>query len=85
VRAFDAGMGFEEAMNLLLVGLDSTVKANLSVGAPFDYHFYPADSLITGRTGRIALDDPYLQSVSQDWGDKLKAALDSLPDFSFTS
>jgi len=78
-------MSFEEAMKLLLVSFDSTVKANLSVGAPFDYHFYPADSLTTGRTGRIALDDPYLQSVSQDWGDKLKAALDSLPDFSFTS
>ncbi|MCL1628262.1 MULTISPECIES: peptidase [Roseinatronobacter] len=83
VRAFDAGMSFEEVMKLLLVSFDSTVKANLSVGAPFDYHFYAADSFSTGRTGRIALDDPYFQSVSQDWGDKLKAALDSLPDYSF--
>jgi putative proteasome-type protease len=83
VRAFDAGMSFEEAMKLLLVSFDSTVKANLSVGAPFDYHFYAADSMTTGRTGRIALDDAYFQSVSQDWGDKLKAALDSLPDYSF--
>jgi len=83
VRAFDAGMSFEEAMKLLLVSFDSTVKANLSVGAPFDYHFYPADSLTIGRTGRIAQDDPYFQSVSQDWGDKLKEALDSLPDYRF--
>lgn len=83
VRAFDAGMSFEEAMKLLLVSFDSTVKANLSVGAPFDYHFYAAGSLTTGRTGRIALDDPYLQSVSQDWGDKLKDALDSLPGYEF--
>lgn len=83
VRAFDAGMSFEEAMKLLLVSFDSTVKANLSVGAPFDYHFYRADSFSTGRTGRISLDDPYFQSVSQDWGDKLKEALDNLPDYSF--
>lgn len=83
VRAFDAGMSFEEAMKLLLVSFDSTVKANLSVGAPFDYHFYAGGSLTTGRTGRIALDDPYFQSVSQDWGDKLKAALDSLPGYEF--
>ncbi|MCC1480039.1 proteasome-type protease [Roseibaca sp. Y0-43] len=83
VRAFDAGMSFEEAMKLLLVSFDSTVKANLSVGAPFDYHFYEADSLTTGRTGRIAQDDPYFQSVSEDWGDKLKSALDSLPGYRF--
>lgn len=85
VRAFDAGMSFEEAMKLLLVSFDSTLKANLSVGAPFDYHFYPADSFATGRTGRITLDDPYFLSVSQDWGDKLKEALDSLPGYRFTA
>jgi putative proteasome-type protease len=84
VRAFDADMTFEEAMKLLLVSFDSTVKANLSVGAPFDFHFYAADSFTTGRHGRIAMDDPYFQTVSEDWGDKLKQALDSLPGYSFT-
>ena len=81
VRAYDPDMSFEAAMKLMLVSFDSTVKANLSVGAPFDYHFYETDSLNTGPLGRIEADDPYFQSVSVGWGDALKEALDSLPDF----
>lgn len=84
VRAFYPGMGFEEAMKLMLVSFDSTVKANLSVGAPFDFHLYAAGSLATGRQGRIGPDDPYLQTVSRGWGDALKNALDRLPDFHLT-
>lgn len=83
IRGFDPAMSFEEAMKLLLVSFDSTLKANLSVGAPFDYHFYTADSLTLGRCGRIAPDDPYFMSVSEHWGEKLKEALDSLPSYRF--
>ncbi|MGB1390418.1 MAG: peptidase [Paracoccaceae bacterium] len=83
VRAYDPAMSFEEAMRLLLVSFDSTLKANLTVGAPFDFHVYERDSLKAGTTGRINLDDPYFQTVSQGWGNALKSALDSLPTFSF--
>lgn len=82
VRAYDPEMSFEEAMKLLLVSFDSTVKANLSVGAPFDFHLYRKDALAIETGGRIEPEDPYLQLVSQGWGDALKNALDSLPDFS---
>ena len=83
VRAHRPDMPFEEAMKLLLVSFDSTVKANLTVGPPFDYHFYAANSLALGRTGRIEPDDPYFTHISQSWGNALKNALDSLPRFSF--
>ncbi len=81
VRAYGAGMDFASAMRLLLVSFDSTLKANLTVGAPFDYHFYETDSLVQGSSGRIAADDPYFLEVSQGWGNALKDALDSLPVF----
>lgn len=81
VRAYDPAMSFEEAMKLLLVSFDSTVKANLSVGLPFDYHLYEIDSLAEGQSGRIEADDPYFQTISQGWGAALKTALDSLPQF----
>ncbi|QGX99074.1 peptidase [Roseovarius faecimaris] len=81
VRAYDPGLSFEAAMKLLLVSFDSTLKANLTVGAPFDFHFYETDSLKTGRTGRIDIDDPYYQSVSRRWGEALREALEMLPDF----
>lgn len=81
VRAYHPKISFESAMKLLLVSFDSTVKANLSVGAPFDFHLYPKDSLVVGPHGRIEAEDPYFQTIAKGWGDALKSALDSLPDF----
>lgn len=81
VRAYERGMSFEEAMRLLLVSFDSTLKANLTVGLPFDYHLYETDSLTLGPNGRIEQDDPYFGLVSQGWGDALKSALQQLPLF----
>lgn len=81
VRAYDPFMKFEEAIKLLLVSFDSTLKANLTVGMPFDFHIYEEGSLVMGQTGRIERDDPYFNKISQGWGDALKHALDSLEDF----
>ncbi len=83
VRAFDPAMSFEKAVRLLLVSFDSTVKANLSVAAPFDLQIIETDALCLGKSHRFEKDDPYVQELSENWGDALKAALDSLPDFSF--
>ena len=81
VRAYNPAMSFEAAMKLLLVSFDSTVKANLSVGAPFDFHLYRSDSLHMGHHGRVNATDPYFQEISTGWGVALKEALDSLSDF----
>jgi putative proteasome-type protease len=81
VRAYEPDMSFEEAMRLLLVSFDSTLKANLTVGLPFDYHLYEADSYDTGHEGRIEKEDPYFATVSEGWGDALKTALTRLPTF----
>lgn len=83
VRAYDPALSFEEAIKLLLVSFDSTIKANLTVGAPLDYHLYEIDSFKSGYTGRIELEDPYFQLISKGWGDALRQALDSLPPFEF--
>jgi len=83
IRTYDREMTFERAIKLLLVSFDSTVKANLSVGLPFDVQTYEADSLRLGRRIRIAPDDPYFLTISTGWGEALRTAMDSLPDFSF--
>ena len=44
LRAYDAEMSWEEAIKLLLISFDSTVKANLSVGLPLDMQIYQNDS-----------------------------------------
>jgi len=83
VRAYDPEMSFEDAVKLLLVSFDSTIKANLSVSLPLDVHTYVADSLCTGRTFRIQSDDPYFEAVSSGWGIALRDAFGQLPPFHF--
>jgi putative proteasome-type protease len=83
VRAYDPDMTFEDAIKLLMVSFDSTIKANLSVGLPLDYQVYAADSLAVTHTSRIEADDPYFQTISEGWGDALRTALDQLPTFDF--
>ena len=85
VRAYDAAMTFEQAIKLLLVSFDSTIKSNLSVGLPIDFVTYELESLQLGRQGRILETDPYFGAVSSGWGEALKSAFGQLPDFSFES
>src|SRR6056297_3838526 len=85
VRAYDPDLSFESAMKLLLVSFDSTLKANLSVGAPLDYFCYEADSLIKKHVGRVEADNKQFQTISTQWGDALKQALDTLPDVTLTT
>ena len=81
VRAFDPDMGFEDAIKLLLVSFDSTIKANLSVGLPLDWLVYERDTFREGAKGRIRADDPYFREISSGWGEALRRAFDSLPPF----
>jgi len=83
VRALRPGMSFEQALKLLMVSFDSTIKSNLSVGLPLDYITYAADSLAIGHAARIEQDDPYYQAVSSGWGEALSLAFDQLPEFTF--
>lgn len=81
VRAYDPDMRFEDAIKLLLVSFDSTIKANLSVSLPLDVHVYQSGSLKTGATFRIDADDPYFEEVSNGWSVALKDAFAQLPQF----
>ena len=83
VRAQDPEMSFEDAVRLLLVSFDSTIKANLSVGLPLDLTTYATDSLKLGTQRRFKPDDKYVRKISSSWGSALKKALHDLPDFDF--
>lgn len=81
VRAYDPDLSFEDAIKLLFVSFDSTVKSNLSVGMPFDLHIYENDTFHVDRSARIEDGDPLYQSIASGWGDALKAAFQQLPDY----
>lgn len=82
VRAYDPELSFDEAVKLLLVSFDSTVKANLGVGLPFDVEIYEKDSFSSDRKKRIEATDDIFQSISTIWSDALREAFRKLPSYS---
>lgn len=81
VRAFDPEMSMADAVKLLMVSFDSTIKANLSVGLPLDLQTYKTDTYEASEQRRIAPDDAYFNTISSAWGDALKSAFSSLPKY----
>ena len=85
VRAYDKAMSYEEAIKLLMVSFDSTIKANLSVGLPLDICIYEKDSFAVSYIERINEDNQYFRKLSNLWGARLKDAVLDLPNFSLTN
>ncbi|WP_454597297.1 peptidase [Qipengyuania sp. SM2507] len=83
LRGYDRSMSMEDAVKLLTVSFDSTLKANLSVGLPLDLMVIERDQFEVTHQRRIAHDDPYFQAISTSWSDALRTAFHSLPDYSF--
>jgi len=85
IRAYDPAMKLEDAVKLLMVSFDSTLKANLSVGMPLDLMVLERDRLTPSHVRRVTDQDPYFQAISSGWGDALRTAFESLPDYSFSA
>ncbi|GGY98000.1 peptidase [Novosphingobium colocasiae] len=83
IRGYDRTMSFENAVKLMTVSFDSTLKANLSVGLPLDLLVMERDNFVPLHERRITAEDPYFRAVSSGWSEALKHALDALPDYSF--
>ena len=85
IRGYDRDMSFEDAIKLLMVSFDSTLKANLSVGLPLDLMVIGKDEFAPTHEHRVTAEDGYFGQISDHWGDALKSAFHSLPDYSFES
>ena len=83
IRGYDRDMSFEDAVKLLMVSFDSTLKANLSVGLPLDLMVIERDNFAPKHERRIEGTDPYFTAISDSWSEALRTAFHSLPDYSF--
>lgn len=83
VRAFDPAMSFEDAVKMLLLSFDSTIKANLSVNLPLDLIAIKNDDLSITFQKRLTEDNPHYQAISKGWGEAIRRAFHGLPDFEF--
>ncbi len=81
VRRYEPEMGLEEAVKLLLVSFDSTIRSNLSVGLPIDLQLYERDKLEAGHRRRFDDRDPYYRRISDGWASALRAAFEHLPPY----
>jgi len=83
VRALHPDMSFEEAVKLLCVSFDSTMRANLSVDLPIDLQVQAVDQCRITHQRRFERNDAYFEDVSKGWSDALRTAFGTLPDFTF--
>ena len=83
IRGYDRKMSFEDAVKLLMVSFDSTLKANLSVGLPLDLLVVRRGEYEPLHERRIEHADSYFTALSSSWSDALRDALHSLPGYSF--
>jgi len=81
IRGYEPGMSFESAVKLLMVSFDSTLKANLSVGLPLDLLVIERDHFEPLHERRIDASNAYFQTISSGWGEALKMAFLSLPNY----
>ena len=83
IRGYDREMSFEDAVKLIMVSFDSTLKANLSVGLPLDLLVVRRDEFQPLHERRIEHSDPYFDAISSSWSEALRSAFHSLPDYTF--
>ena len=74
-------MSIEDAVRLLIVSFDSTLRSNLSVGLPIDLCIYKNDSLKASLNWRFEASDRFIILTLPQDGDALKKALKALPEF----
>jgi putative proteasome-type protease len=67
-----------EATKCALVSMDSTLKANLSVGLPIDLAVYREGELASDAIVCIDEQNPYFSMIRSTWGERLRAAFESI-------
>lgn len=75
IRSHDSQVDFPPAINLLLVSVDSTAKANFSVGLALDLQTSTSDSF------EIGCRNPNLREIFEGWGDAPREALARLSPY----
>ena len=71
-RVVDMDTPLEDAAKCALISFDSTMRSNLSVGAPVDLSLYRAGSLAEAEAWRFGEDDAYFKGLREEWSAGLR-------------
>ena len=84
----DRVVSFSTPLNLAtkcaLISMDSTLNSNISVGLPLDLLVYEKNSLKPSKLVTLDETNPYFQMIHQLWGEKLRAAFNSIAEPSWS-
>ncbi|KPK40307.1 MAG: hypothetical protein AMJ69_02875 [Gammaproteobacteria bacterium SG8_47] len=80
-RIISPNTSLEDASRCALVSLDSTMRANVSVGPPLELSIYDRDSFELGRRISLKLASPFYKTLQKRWNEGLKRAFNRLPRF----
>jgi len=84
----DRVLSFNTPLNLAtkcaLISMDSTLNSNISVGLPLDLLVYEKNSLKADKLVTMDESNPYFQMIHQLWGEKLRAAFNSISEPSWS-
>ena len=79
-RVITRSTSLAEATKCALISMDSTIRSNLSVGAPLDLVCLRRDALRVLTHRRIDSDDDYFRMIRSAWGESLRHAFHALPN-----
>jgi putative proteasome-type protease len=79
-RLIEPTTPLDTAAKCALVSMDSTMKANLSVGLPLDLLVYREGALVSNQIVCIDDGNPYFQMIRGAWGQRLREVFDSMED-----
>jgi len=68
-----------DAIKLVLVSMDSTLRSNLTVGLPIDLLVYKLDTCVVDLRKRITEDEPYFRNIREQWSLALRDAYRAIP------
>lgn len=80
-RIVRTGTTLEDAARCALVSIDSTMRANISVGPPIELALYRKDSLVPGQQQTFDYRSPLFLQLQKRWSEGLRRAFDRLPRF----
>jgi len=84
----DRVLNFSTPLNLatkcVLISMDSTLNSNISVGLPLDLLVYEKNSLKADKLVTLDESNPYFRMIHQLWGEKLRAAFNSIAEPSWS-
>ena len=84
----DRVVNFSTPLNLAtkcaLISMDSTLNSNISVGLPLDLLVYEKNSFKASKLVTLDESNPYFQMIHRLWGEKLRAAFNSIAEPSWS-